>query len=111
MIVCERFSLNSSLVSNPLIPEDSTSTMKWKSFLKEDPTEWLLEKENVESLCRIFENILDKLDSKEISRSQVLRNSLITPACGLGLQTEENARRAASMCAEISKYLREKYIN
>jgi len=64
-----------------------------------------------------IKNLLDRLtegmaglERKGISKSELLSQSLLTPACGLEPLSEEAAERALELLAELSIAFREKYI-
>ncbi len=62
--------------------------------------------ESVESLYRRLDNLWESLFSTGPSRSVVLEQSLITPACGTGLLSEDHARRIYQLTAALSRHLR-----
>jgi hypothetical protein len=64
--------------------------------------------ESVDSLLRRLEVLWESLFSTGLQRSKVLQQSMITPACGVGLLPEDHARRIYRLTSELSHRLREK---
>jgi len=65
-------------------------------------------KESVASLQKRLNTLWNDLFPKSPDRGLVLRNSLLTPACGAGLLTKDQARRIYRLTAELSQQLRGK---
>jgi hypothetical protein len=63
-------------------------------------------KESVESLKTRLFSLWNNLFNQGPSRESVIRQSMITPACGTGLLKKEQARRIYRLTAEVSKRLR-----
>jgi len=63
-------------------------------------------KESTDSLWRLLHSLWDRLFDKGPDVKTVLDQSLITPACGLGLLKIYEARRIYSLTAGISKRIR-----
>ncbi len=61
--------------------------------------------ESVGSLLKRLNTLWNELFSKGPDRETVLRKSMITPACGTGLLTEDRARRIYRLTDEISQHL------
>ncbi len=62
--------------------------------------------ESVESLLRRLNNLWNDLFPKDLDRELILRKSMITPVCGTGLLTEDQARRIYRLTAVLSQHLR-----
>ena len=65
--------------------------------------------ETGEMLAGIVENAFDVLEVRGIDRAALARQSLITPACGLGHTSTEAAERALFMLEDVSRTLRDRY--
>lgn len=65
-----------------------------------------LEKESVQSLTAMWHAKADQLAALGIDRSTIVSQSLITPACGTGSLTAEQATRVLHLTAEVSKKIR-----
>ena len=68
-----------------------------------------LQAENIVSLTNRFENVLTMLVERGIKFGELLHQSLITPSCGLGTMTLEEAEKALRMTNKLSKIIRKKY--
>lgn len=68
-----------------------------------------IRRESPESLAARMEEILDRFVARGISRGSVVRASFVTPACGLGTLSEEEAERAIALSARLSGLLRARY--
>lgn len=68
-----------------------------------------IEKESADSLFARMEENLDKLEKKGIDRNLVAKRSILTPQCGLGTTSENNAEKALDMLCELSQKLKKKY--
>jgi hypothetical protein len=64
-------------------------------------------RESGESLVRRLNGLWDQLFPKGPDRALVLRQSMITPACGTGLLTEDQAEHIYRLTAEVSHRVRE----
>jgi hypothetical protein len=65
-------------------------------------------KESVESLLKRLEALWNELFPTRAEREAALRLSMLTPACGTGLLTEDQARHIYRLTAELSRKLRRK---
>ena len=63
-------------------------------------------RESGASLLRRLNGLWDQLFPKGPDRAAVLRQSMITPACGTGLLTAEQAERIYRLTAEVSRLIR-----
>jgi hypothetical protein len=64
--------------------------------------------ESVDSLLQRLEALWESLFSTGPNRLKVLQQSMITPACGVGLLPENHARRIYHLTSELSRRLRKK---
>ena len=62
-----------------------------------------LPSETVDSLVSRLEGYLEKLEGRGIAADRVLRQSLITPSCGMRGLSEEMALRALELTRDVSK--------
>lgn len=63
--------------------------------------------ESADSLFERLQVLWDNLFAKGPDRETVLRQSMVTPACGTGLLTVDQARRIYRLTAEVSRRIRE----
>ncbi len=70
------------------------------------PTTGAVRQEEVGSLARRFEEALAKLAAKGFDEGYLRRRSLLTPSCGAGALSEEEARRAFRLLADLRESLR-----
>jgi methionine synthase II (cobalamin-independent) len=61
------------------------------------------------TLADRMEAIFDRFEAKGIRRDALARAAFVTPACGLGTLSEEEAERAISLTAGLSALLRERH--
>ncbi len=66
--------------------------------------------ESVESLQTRLNTLWNDLFPGSLDRGLVLRNSMLTPACGAGLLTQDQARRIYRLTASLSRHLRGKLL-
>ena len=64
----------------------------------------------VESLRERLLREVEKVEALGFARDQILRQSLITPACGLGTRDADTARRAFAMVHDLAASLRAEYL-
>lgn len=64
--------------------------------------------ESVDSLMERLDKLWEALFSKGPGKADVLRQSMITPACGTGLLTEKQCRRIYHLTAALSRRIRGK---
>jgi methionine synthase II (cobalamin-independent) len=79
----------------------------WGIVPREDKA---LQSEAVKNLLDRLTDGMALLEHKGISRSKLLAQSLLTPACGLGPVSEEAAEQVLALLAEFSLAFRKKYI-
>ncbi|MGB3195343.1 MAG: hypothetical protein WBC39_08665, partial [Phycisphaerae bacterium] len=66
--------------------------------------------ETAETLRERLLGLVAKVEALGFSREQVLKQSLITPACGLGTRSLETARRALELARDLAAGLRAEYL-
>ncbi len=66
-------------------------------------------RETVASLADRTEALLDGFVSRGVPRDALVRACLLTPACGLGTLSEEEAGAADALAADLSRLLRKRY--
>ncbi len=66
------------------------------------PTYNLSEKENIQNLQSQFENQIDQLLKKGLSESKLRKQILLSPACGTGLLTDEQAKKVYELVANLA---------
>ena len=67
-------------------------------------------KESVDSLMEYLHDAMKLLVRKGIEWEQLLGSALITPACGLGTLTVQDAERAVELIVGVSDAMRERYL-
>jgi len=68
-----------------------------------------IRRETPETLAERMESILRRFESRRIPREDVIRASFLTPACGLGTLSVEEAERAVHLAGELSALLRRRH--
>jgi len=68
-----------------------------------------VEKENVDSLADRWRNEVEQLQSKGIQLNHIVRQSLITPSCGVGSLAPDIARKVFLLLSGLSERLRKDY--
>ena len=68
-----------------------------------------LDNEDVSSLLERFEAAIDDLVCKGMERDTILRQSMLTPQCGLGGLDEDYCLKAMHLLNSLSWTIREKY--
>lgn len=63
----------------------------------------------VEDLITFFEQSLDYLSQRGVSKERLLQQAMITPSCGVGSCSVELAEKVYGLTLEVSLRLREKY--
>ncbi len=66
-------------------------------------------RETPATLADRMEAIFDRFEAKGIPRDAMARAAFVTPACGLGTLSEEEAERAIDLTAALSERLRERH--
>lgn len=86
---------------------ERSGVLAWGIVPREDK---FLKNEAIKNLLDKLTDGMASLERKGISKSKLLEQSLLTPACGLGPLSEEAAERALELLAELSIAFRKKYI-
>ena len=73
------------------------------------PTSTLIREQTVESLALRLEGMMDHLASKGIEKRLIAHQSLLTPSCGTGSLTPEEAELVYERLAALSARMKEKY--
>jgi hypothetical protein len=73
------------------------------------PTSQDVNEATTDSLLEKLESAIDSLVKKGIERSLINENSLITPSCGTGTMTIEDAEKAMILTHDVSMRIKEKY--
>lgn len=68
-----------------------------------------LARETPGSLADRMDDLLGRLEGRGIPRAAAIRSAFVTPACGLGTLSEEDAERAVGLTAELSSELRRRH--
>ena len=68
-----------------------------------------LAEESVRSLLDRFEKGVEDLVAKGLDRATILRQSLLTPQCGLGGLDEDEAAQALHLLNQLSQAVRDKH--
>ena len=79
----------------------------WGIVPREDK---FLQNEAVKNLLDRLTDCMAGLERKGVGRDKLLRQSLLTPACGLEPASEEGAEKALELLADLSLAFRKKYI-
>lgn len=86
---------------------DRGGVIAWGIVPREDK---FLQNEAVKNLLDRLTDCMAGLERKGVSRDKLLKQSLITPACGLEPASEEGAEKALELLAELSTAFRNKYL-
>ena len=73
------------------------------------PTSTLIREQTVESLALRLEGMMEHLASKGIEKNLIAEQSLLTPSCGTGSLTPEEAELVYERLAALSARMKEKY--
>lgn len=72
------------------------------------PTSREVLKGDLDDLAEKFENYINFLSGKNIGRQKIINSSLITPSCGCGTLSSEDAEDVIARCVEFSQLAKEK---
>ena len=88
-----------------LYPEEIKGFLKKGGFLAFGVTPTSEYKEGVseDELYKKFISVLESFEEKGIGRDLLLKNIIITPACGLGPMSEPDAKRALEFTSSLAK--------
>jgi hypothetical protein len=73
------------------------------------PTSALIREQNVEDLALRLEGMMGHLASKNIEKKLIADQALLTPSCGTGSLTPEEAALVYDRLAALSTFMKEKY--
>ncbi|MGD1153347.1 MAG: hypothetical protein ABR911_10830 [Syntrophales bacterium] len=73
------------------------------------PTSTLIREQTVEALALRLEGMMDHLASKGIEKRLIADQALLTPSCGTGSLTPEEAELVYDRLAALSAFMKEKY--
>jgi methionine synthase II (cobalamin-independent) len=74
------------------------------------PTTERIAEASVEGILQAMEERLDRLCSKGFERGRLIRQSILTPSCGLATLSEEHAEAALALASKTALSLKEKYL-
>jgi hypothetical protein len=102
------FAQNLSLFSNDLKPFlQKGGKIVWGVVPTLDKD--ALQGANIDLLVTKFDEAIDYLVKKGIDKSLLIENSLVSPSCGAGSLSIEQAQKAMDLVQELSLRLKEKY--
>lgn len=70
----------------------------------------LIERETTENLVDRWIGQLEELEELGVPKEQVVKQTLITPSCGTGTVTEQQASRVLEMTRDVSAVIRERFL-
>ncbi|MFC1832489.1 hypothetical protein ACFL0S_10785 [Thermodesulfobacteriota bacterium] len=70
----------------------------------------LIERETTENLVDRWIGQLEQLEELGVPKKQVVKQTLITPSCGTGTVTEQQASRVLEMTRDVSAVIRERFL-
>lgn len=70
----------------------------------------LIERETTENLVERWVGQLKQLEELGVPRERVVKQTLITPSCGTGTVTEQQAQRVLEMTRDVSFAIRERFL-
>ncbi len=73
------------------------------------PTSTLIREQTVDGLALRLEGMMDHLTSKGIEKSLIADQAILTPSCGTGSLTPEEAELVYDRLAALSVFMKEKY--
>ena len=69
-----------------------------------------IEAESTETLTELWKNQADALTGNNRSKADILRQTLITPSCGTGSLTQDQAQKVLDLTSSVSKALRAEFL-
>jgi len=72
-------------------------------------SEEVIERVTLKNLLDLWNEEVQQLSSAGVAREKIIRQSLITPSCGMGSLSEESALKVLQMLSDVSQRLREEY--
>lgn len=103
------FSQNLSLFSSelkPFLQNDGKIVWGIVPTLDKDA----LDNADINLMVEKFDEAVDYLVKKGLDKSLIIKNSLVSPSCGAGSLTIEQAEKAMNLVKELSVKLKEKYL-
>lgn len=73
------------------------------------PTTQFTGAETAVALLNRLDKAIEKLVENGVEKETILKNSILTPSCGMGFMAYEDSQKALSLLAEVSEASREKY--
>ncbi|MCL1812184.1 MAG: hypothetical protein FWG29_01540 [Treponema sp.] len=73
------------------------------------PTSEKIREQTAESLEKKLEESMDNLVSRGIDKSLIVQQAMITPSCGTGSLTADDAEKVFSLMAALTRRMKEKY--
>jgi hypothetical protein len=73
------------------------------------PTSETIREQTVQSMIDHFEKVMDNLASQGLDKRQITEQAIITPACGTGSMTPDDAEKVFEMTSALSKAMKKKY--
>jgi hypothetical protein len=73
------------------------------------PTSEKIRDQTVESLEKQLEKVIDNLASKGIDKNTIMQQAIITPSCGTGSLSTDDAEKVFALLAGLTKRMKEKY--
>jgi hypothetical protein len=73
------------------------------------PTSTAIREQTVESLAERLEDMMDHLASRGIEKRLIADQALLTPSCGTGSLSPEDADLVYDRLAKLSAFMKEKY--
>ena len=70
----------------------------------------LIERETTENLVDRWIGQLEQLEELGVPKKQVVKQTLITPSCGTGTVTEQQASRVLELTRDVSAVIRERFL-
>jgi hypothetical protein len=73
------------------------------------PTSEKIRDQTVESLEKQLEKVIDNLASKGVDKNIIIQQAIITPSCGTGSLSADDAEKVFSLLHGLTKRMKEKY--
>lgn len=87
---------------------DRGGVLAWGLVPTLDPDQ--VEVANLNAVVDIFDKTVSQLVKKGLDQEKIIRQSIITPACGTGILSVELAEKAIMLSSDVARSLRSKYI-
>ena len=69
-----------------------------------------IEKESTDSLVNLWNKQMDAISGPKFSKTDILRQTIITPSCGTGSLSPEMAGKVLDLTRQVSMELRKQYL-